>query len=104
MACSTAVADAFESAKNDFLLNFPKGSSYDFSNFTTIDDVYNATDQIQNDQGKTDTMRNLNKIRPFLECLNNYAQVIDTFVQVKPDILALIWVMPKCIFPHSSRF
>ncbi|KAH6888169.1 hypothetical protein B0T10DRAFT_515086 [Thelonectria olida] len=104
MTCSTTVTDAFESAKDDFLLNFPKGSNYDFSNFSTIDDVYNATDQIQKDQAKSGTLRNLGKIQPFLECLSSYAKVIDTFVQVKPDILALIWGPVRLVLLISSTY
>ncbi|KAF8533501.1 hypothetical protein BDD12DRAFT_946276 [Trichophaea hybrida] len=34
---------------------------------------------------------NMNKIRPYLDGLNRYGDVIAVFVSVKPDILGLIW-------------
>lgn len=89
---SQALADAFESAKKGFLSQFPNGTSADFQEFTTIDDVYKAAEEIQSAQAKTRTTRNLRKIQPFLECLRHYGEVIETFVTVKAEILALIWV------------
>jgi len=89
---SISVADALESAKKQFLLNFPEGPTYDFSKFPTIEHVYQAAEQLQKEQANSRTMRNLRKIQPFLECLRHYGQVVETFVQAKPDILALIWV------------
>ncbi|RKK66058.1 hypothetical protein BFJ69_g15750 [Fusarium oxysporum] len=89
---SISVLDAFESAKREFLSKYPDGNTYDFSAFPTIDHVYQAAQQIQEQQAKGRTMRNLNKIRPLLETLRHYGNVVETFVQVKPDVLALIWV------------
>lgn len=37
-------------------------------------------------------LQNLAKIQPYLGCLDQYATVLDTVIQVKPEILALIWV------------
>lgn len=89
---SHALADTFESAKNEFLSHFPNGTPADFEEFATINDVYKAVEQIQSAQARTRTTRNLRKIQPFLECLRHYGEVIETFVTVKPDVLALIWV------------
>ncbi|KAK7698936.1 hypothetical protein SLS57_012494 [Botryosphaeria dothidea] len=86
------IADAFEVAKEEFLLKFPNCSRYDFSKHSTIGDVYEATDQIQREQASKGTLRNLAKIKPFLDGLAKYEKVIETLVQVKPDVLALIWV------------
>ncbi|KAM0492509.1 hypothetical protein ACHAP8_009864 [Fusarium lateritium] len=88
---SLSVLDAFDSAKREFLSKYPDGSTYDFSSFPTIDHVYEAAQKIQQQQAKSRTMRNLNKIQPLLETLRHYGNVVDTFVQVKPDVLALIW-------------
>lgn len=94
---SHALADAFESAKKEFLSQLPKGIPSRFEEFTTINEVYKAAEEIQAAQASTRTRRNLGKIRPFLECLRQYGKVIDTIVAVKPDVLALIWVrmMPR---------
>lgn len=88
---SGLIADAFEVAKEEFLLKFPNCSRYDFSKHSTIGDVYEATDQIQREQASKGTLRNLAKIKPFLDGLAKYEKVIETLVQVKPDVLALIW-------------
>lgn len=89
---SQALADAFESAKKGFLSQFPNGTPADFQEFTTINDVYKAAEEVQLAQARTRSTRNLRQIQPFLECLRHYGDIIETFVTVKPDILALIWV------------
>lgn len=89
---SQALTDAFESARREFLSEFANGKAADFDQFTTINDVYKAAEAIQLAQARMRMTRNLRKIQPFLECLRHYGEVIETFVTVKPDILALIWV------------
>lgn len=84
---------SFNTAREEFLRDFPDDKyAQPLSQFTSIDDVYDATDEIQKEQGKSRLLHNLAKIQPYLECLNQYATIVDTVVQVKPDILALIWV------------
>ena len=84
---------SFNTVRQDFLREFPHGEyRQKLSQFASIDDVYNATDDIQRKQGESQMLRNLAKIQPYLECLDQYATVLDTIVQVKPEILALIWV------------
>lgn len=96
-----ALDDAFESAKKEFLSRLPKGTPASFEEFTTINEVYKAAEEIQATQASTRMRRNFGKIQPFLECLRHYGKVIETFVSVKPDILALIWV---CMYDVSGRF
>lgn len=92
MSTQDPIEDAFEAARQDFLRGLKDRDIYDFSLFTSINDVYDATDQIQEKQSKSGTLKGLNRIRPYLDCLNQYVGVIDTFTQVKPDTLCLIWV------------
>jgi len=63
-----------------------------FSKWITIADVYNEVKEIQHKQAETKTLRNLQKIRPYVDLLGKYSSVIEVFVQAKPDVLALIWV------------
>ena len=94
------VITSFNTARDEFLRDFPDDEyARPLSQFTSIDDVYDATDDIQKEQGKSRTLQNLAKIQPYIECLNQYATIVDTFVQVKPEILALIWVrmIASCI-------
>ena len=60
--------------------------------FATFEEVRKAIDNIQNEQAHRRGYRNLNKIRPFLDFLQQYARVIEQFVSAKPDFLAFIWV------------
>ncbi|KAE9583427.1 hypothetical protein CGMCC3_g431 [Colletotrichum fructicola] len=76
----------------------------DFSSFPTIDHVYRAAEELQSQQVNTRSMRNLGKIRTFLESLRHFGEVIDTFVQVKPDVLALIWGPIKLLLVVSCNF
>lgn len=69
---------------------------------TTIDEVYNVTDKLQEEQAKKGHLRHLSKIQPFLEGLNAYAGVIEVFLQAKPDVLALIWGPIKLIIQWAS--
>ncbi|KAF4995233.1 hypothetical protein FGRMN_5264 [Fusarium graminum] len=70
---------------------------------TSIDQVYDLTDQLQQTQGRTGCLTNLARIGVFLERMNTYAAVVDTFVQVKPDILALIWGPIKLLIQWTSN-
>ena len=58
----------------------------------TIQDVWKAAASIQKEQAKRHELGNMNKIRPYLDCLKRYGEVIGVFVSAKPDILAFIWV------------
>ena len=60
--------------------------------FTTFEDLKNAIEKIQSEQARRRGYRNLNKIRPFLDFVQQYARVIEQFVSAKPAILAFIWV------------
>jgi hypothetical protein len=92
MSVQYPIEDAFEAARQDFLRSLKDRDIYNFSQFTSINDIYDTTDQIQQEQVMSGTLQGLNRIRPYLECLSQYVGVLDTFAQIKPDILCLIWV------------
>jgi hypothetical protein len=50
-----------------------------------------AIKDIEKDQAKRNSLRNMAKIRPLLEALGNYSNVIEVFVNANPDLLAFIW-------------
>ncbi|KAI0101764.1 hypothetical protein GGR51DRAFT_563230 [Nemania sp. FL0031] len=99
---STWLDDAFRAAKRNFINGLKNPSVYDFSNLQTIDDVYNETDKIQREQAKTKTLRALKKIEPFILGINDYASTIDTFIQAKAEILALIWGPLRLLLQMAS--
>lgn len=98
------LAGAFQNAKKDFLASLKDPDLFNsISNIKSIDEVYAFTDQLQNDQSKRHGLRNLSKIKPYLNRLKEYAGVIEIFVQVKPDILALIWGPIKFLLQMSDN-
>ncbi|PMD44746.1 hypothetical protein L207DRAFT_552817 [Hyaloscypha variabilis F] len=94
---------AFEKSIRDFKANLKDDRLYsEILQTTTIDQVYNFTEKLQADQNKDGHMRHLAKIGPFLENLRGYAGVIEVFIQVKPEILALIWGPIKLLLQWTS--
>ncbi|KAF5584313.1 Nacht domain-containing protein [Fusarium pseudoanthophilum] len=83
---------AFEAAMLDFKDKLKGHSFYDqIIQTTSIEQVYQDIEKLQDKQAKSGRLRHLSKIEPFLARLREYSGVVDTFVQAKPDILALIW-------------
>lgn len=93
----------FERAIGEFKKNLKDEALYkEILATTSINQVYDLAEQIQTEQGKTGHLRHLSKIKKYLEKLDLYAGAIDTFVQVKPDILALIWGPIKLLIQWTS--
>ncbi|KAG5746346.1 hypothetical protein H9Q70_010966 [Fusarium xylarioides] len=83
---------AFEAAMLDFKEKLKGHSFYDqITQTTSIEQVYQDIEKLQDRQAKSGRLRHLSKIEPFLARLREYSSVVETFVQAKPDILALIW-------------
>ena len=84
---------AFEQTLREFKSSLKNDDLYsEIMKITTIDEVYDLTDKLQEEQLKKGELRHLAKIGPYLERLREYAGVIQVFIQIKPDILAAIWV------------
>lgn len=64
-----ALSEAFESARKEFLRESDRAAGIDISSFTTINDVYDATDKIQKEQSKSKTLRYLQRLQPYLACI-----------------------------------
>ncbi|KAL2066161.1 hypothetical protein VTL71DRAFT_2232 [Oculimacula yallundae] len=80
-------------------------SSEDTENFqlTTFDDLKASIKRLQTEQAARKGLRNLNKIKTFLNGLNQYAGVLEVFVQVQPEILAFIWGPIKLCLQIASK-
>lgn len=97
------VQAAFEKAAREFKTALKNDKLYDEVVKTrSIDDVYTATDALQVELAKKGPLRRLSKIQPYLERLRAYSGVVETFVQVKPDVLALIWGPIKLLLQWTS--
>jgi hypothetical protein len=100
---SDPIQKVFENTIRDFRANLKNDDLYnEILKTTTIDEVYDATDKLQEEQAKRGQLRHLSKIEPYLEGLRNYTSVIEVFMQAKPDILALIWGPIKLLLQLTS--
>ncbi|KAF5965977.1 NACHT nucleoside triphosphatase [Fusarium coicis] len=98
------VSEIFEKAKADFLSAIKdQNLRCQLQKVTTIDDIWDYTEQLQKDQASNKRLRCMKRIGPYTERLQEYAGVIEVFVQAKPDILALIWGPIKLLLQVSSN-
>jgi hypothetical protein len=81
---------SFTSSLTDFQTRLTASQIEEFQ-FSTFQTLQEAIDKIQKEQVHKNSIRNLNKIRPFLNGLSQYAKVIELFVNMEP-LLAAIWV------------
>jgi hypothetical protein len=59
--------------------------------FSTLEEVYDVIEQIQNVHGSERKMRNLTRIKSFLEAMEQYGKVIEVFLN-SANLLAFVWV------------
>ena len=69
---------------------------------TSIEQLYGFTDDLQSKQAKEGHLRHLARVEPFLDKLKLFTNALDTFIQPKPDILALIWGPIKLLIQGTS--
>lgn len=81
----------FSSVLSAFRLRLTPQDINDFQS-TTLEDLKEEITKIQRTQAQRRGFRNLAKIRPFLNGIEQYSKVIEVFVNVKPAIMAFIWV------------
>ncbi|KAJ4193958.1 hypothetical protein NW767_010198 [Fusarium falciforme] len=104
MSTNNSAQEPFEQAQQRFLRDLRDPGLYkEILTAKSIDEVYKATSEIQAKMGPQGKMRHLAKIKPLLDRLTEYALVIEVFMQVKPDVIALIWGPIKIILLWSSQ-
>lgn len=102
-ATQSLIQNAFQAAMHEFKTNLNNDEVYaKLLAVTSIDEVYDLTDKLQADQGRKGHLRHLARIEPYLNRLREYTGAIDTFVQVYPEIMALIWGPIKLLLQWSS--
>ena len=92
--------EAFEAARAEFVSGLSRRTSklaiaQALSKATTVDDVRSEIAKIEEQQQRSGKLRALGRLKPFVKGLQEYAGVLEVFVQVKPDIIGLIWVGGK---------
>ena len=102
MALNDPALEIFYQAQQSFRnhLNDP-GLCNEILSSNSIDEVYTLTAKLQEEAAGKAGLRNLARIRPFLERLSSYSAVIEVLLQVKPE-LALIWGPIKLLLQMSS--
>ncbi len=105
MSTYNSADEAFDAAKKSFRdhLNDQKIYNKILGTAATIDDVYGLAAQLQEDAASTSRLRYLKRLQPFLEALAGYQGTIEVFVQVKPEILALLWGPVRHLLKLSSE-
>ena len=84
--------EPFERARKNVWNNLTTKEKNELAGKCTIEDVWKVAKGIQEKQAKRRELGNMNKIRPYLDGLQRYGDVIGVFVSSNPGILALIWV------------
>ena len=87
-----ASLEPFERAHKKVWKNLTAEEKNKLAATCTIEDVRKIVVDIQKEQAKRHELGNMNKIRPYLDALERYDDIIKIFVSAKPEILALIWV------------
>lgn len=83
-------AASFESV----LENFKKGlkkRDIELFKVTTFEDLEKCIGELQREQHSQRRVQNLNRLRPFLEVIKQYGEVIDLYCNVN-EMVAFIWV------------
>ena len=93
MATNSALEETFLSARDSFLRKVKDPTVVRaISSATTIDDFNREVQVLEAQQERNKKLRGLKRIEPFVKGLEEYAGVIEVFVQAKPEIISLIWV------------
>ena len=84
--------EPFERARRKAWSNLSAKEKNELAGICTVEDVWKVATDIQEKQAKRRELGNMNKIRPYLEGLKRYDDVIKVLISSDPQILALIWV------------
>ncbi|XPS70547.1 hypothetical protein M3J09_002763 [Ascochyta lentis] len=84
-------ASTFEDAIKNFkaTAGLTQNELQDFAH-TTLDDLKSSIAVIQNEQRASRKLRYLKRLGPFLDTMERYGKIIETFLNVS-DLIAFIW-------------
>lgn len=82
----------FEVALEEFKTKAQLGPDDDKEfRFTDLDSLRSTINRIQAEQEARRRMRNMKRLEPFLQTMEQYGQTVDVFVNTS-EILAFVWV------------
>ena len=87
---ATGNDSGFQRALARFRSHLSPAKQEEFS-VTSLADVHVTIAHIQEVQGSERRMRNLTRIKAFLEAMEQYGKIVEVFLNVS-DILAFVWV------------
>jgi hypothetical protein len=80
-----------EDFKKDLLKSGLKRRDIDNFKFTTFEELEKCIGELQTEQHAQRRVQNLNRLKPFLEVIKQYGEVVDLFCNVN-EMVAFIWV------------
>jgi hypothetical protein len=87
---SNSQATPFERALDEFKKDLKKRDQDNFKN-TTLDGLKQCIGDLQKKQHSTRRLQNLNRLKPFIEAIEQYGRVITIFANSN-DLVAFVWV------------
>jgi hypothetical protein len=87
---ATNYAAAFERTLEEFKKDLKKRDLDNFRN-TTLDGLKQCIGDLQTRQHSSRRLQNLNRLKPFIEAMEQYGKVVTIFVNSN-EIVAFVWV------------
>ena len=87
---SNAHTTSFERALAEFKKGLKKRDQDNFKN-TTLEGLKKCIGDLQNKQHTSRRLQNLNRLRPFIEAIEQYGKVVTIFANTN-EIVAFVWV------------
>jgi hypothetical protein len=82
----------FSAARESFIKTLPDLEDQFNSKPVSIDDVYDITDQIQESQAQTHSLRNMGRIKLYLKRLDSFTTITEKSVKLGPQYMSVLWV------------
>ncbi|CAG8955427.1 hypothetical protein HYFRA_00010292 [Hymenoscyphus fraxineus] len=98
----SSIKDAFESILDDFKKDLTK-KELDKFQFVTLKEFEKVALEIQKDQENTKSMKNMARIKPFLEAMEQFGKVVDVFLNAS-QFVCFIWGPLKFILQTASTW
>lgn len=91
-AASDVSQQAFEAAKKAFRKDLKDDKLYqDILRTDSIDKLFEAIEKLQVTQDAERRLRRIGKMKSILDKLQSFNSAMDTYAQVKPETMALVW-------------
>jgi hypothetical protein len=83
------IEDSFKQLLEDFKKRLKSDEQARFS-ITTLSDLQNAVNNIQEHHRKSKTAQNLKRIEPFIQAMEQYKEIIEVFLNTS-SLLCFVW-------------